>query len=266
MANVKRYEVFEIGAGVCDVKLSHCKWFDYLLEKELLDYVHCIFRGHGNATWLLEPTLDRIIESPGSPKRTAHLEQFKYATRGRRGPTPPVLVEENDWWALGQHHGLATLLLDWSESPFVALYFAASSAYENGYSRMAVWALSKNTVKRDNMAIETDFCIDENTIEKVNGRSPTVKLFSPLSDENSRLVSQRGLFTKGPNNMDLVSWMTTFYQGESGYGLAKISMPTSGVRDRLRTLNRMNINYASLFPDLEGASNHCNRILKIPKH
>ena len=170
------------------------------------------------------------------------------------------MPDENDWWALGQHHGLATPLLDWSESPFVALYFASASAFDLKTRQMAVWALSKDMVEVINRSIRGD-----TTIEKINGRVPTVNLFSPMSDENPRLVSQRGLFTRGPNNMNLVDWVAKFYIG-SGAGLIKITMPTRSLENRLKTLNRMNINHASLFPDLEGASKYCNMNLNIIKY
>jgi len=260
MANVKRYEIKKLGTSALEVRLSNCKWFEFFLEKEFLSRTNYIYRGHANASWLLEPTLDRIVGKPGSPKRAQHLRSFQYATRGRRGSTPLTITNENDWWALGQHHGLATPLLDWSESPFVALYFASSSAFANKTRRMAVWALSKHTVEKTNKEIKKDA-----SIEKINGRVPTVNLFSPMSDENPRLVSQRGLFTRGPNNMDLATWMNKFHN-ENKYGLVKISMPTTGIEDRLKTLNRMNINYASLFPDLEGASRHCNMELGITSY
>jgi len=36
--------------------------------------------------------------------------------------------------------------------------------------------------------------------------------------------------------------------------------------DFLRFLNRMNINYLSLFPDLDGAAKHCNMRLEIDNY
>lgn len=88
---------------------------------------------------MLEPTLDRFIDEPDSPRRDEHLENFKFEVRGRRGVNPPVLTDENDWWAIGQHHGLSTPLLDWTASPVVALYFAAYNAHRLKSDSLAVF-------------------------------------------------------------------------------------------------------------------------------
>ncbi|MCQ9036814.1 FRG domain-containing protein [Vibrio alginolyticus] len=228
----------------------------------MLDYTTYIYRGHGDALWKLEPTLDRIIKAPNSFKRSTHLEAFKFETRGRRGPTPSVIEDEDDWWALGQHHGLATPLLDWSESPFVALYFAAVVAKKEGSKNFAVFALAQYATKEISNQIKKN-----DQVALINRRKPTVKIVKPLSDENSRLVSQRGLFTRGPNNMDLETWFKKFNKNENQYAnLMKITIPSIGVQDCLRYLNRMNINHSTLFPDLTGASEFCNTKLKIGKY
>ena len=92
-------------------------------------------------------------------------------------------------------------------------------------------------------------------------------LVRPLSDENSRLVNQRGLFTRGPNNIDLEKWIKTYYDdNDNSWDLIKIVIPKSGYDECLRYLNRMNINLATLFPDLFGASHYCNMCLQIKKY
>ena len=48
--------------------------------------------------------------------------------------------------------------------------------------------------------------------------------------------------------------------------LIKITMPSENRPAALRALNRMNINRASLFPDLAGASAYCNMNLQIDKY
>jgi hypothetical protein len=228
----------------------------------MLEYTSYVYRGQGDANWKLEPSLDRVIKNPKSPMREALLSRFKYETRGRRGANPPTMSDDSDWWALGQHHGLMTPLLDWTESPFVALYFAAESAIRAKSSHFSVCALYQVAINKNNKVIT-----DREDTKLVNDRKPTIKIVRPLSDENSRLVNQRGLFTRGPNNIDMESWIKNYnHQGENIMELIKIIVPTKGVQDCLRYLNRMNINHSTLFPDLIGASEYCNQYLKINKY
>lgn len=229
----------------------------------MLNYTDYVYRGHGDSSWKLEPTLDRVIKSPTSERRRQHLDRFKLETRGRRGPNPPLLETDNDWWALGQHHGLSTPLLDWTESPFVALYFAAVSARKQESNSMSVFALFQSGVDAINEGI-----VASNDIKLINGQKPTISIVKPESSENSRLVSQRGLFTRGPNNLELESWIDTYRPLVQEYlnnaiFLLRLDIPTTGLTDCLRYLNRMNINHSTLFPDLVGASEFINHHLVI---
>ncbi|MFA0122221.1 hypothetical protein AB4400_12435, partial [Vibrio sp. 10N.261.48.A2] len=108
----------------------------------------------------------------------------------------------------------------------------------------------------------------DDAISLVNDQKPTVKIVRPLSDENSRLVSQRGLFTRGPNNIDLETWFRTHpTKGSARYmELIRLDIPNEGLKDCLTYLNRMNISHSTLFPDLQGASEHCNNYLRVERY
>ena len=60
--------------------------------------------------------------------RDGYLEAFERAASGLRGPNPKKLTRD-EWWALGRHYGLATPLLDWTEKPYIAAFFALSELW-----------------------------------------------------------------------------------------------------------------------------------------
>lgn len=259
MGRTSRWTSTPLSQGVKAYKLTSWKYFSDFINQEMLIYTTYVYRGHGNSEWKLEPTIDRVVKSPTSYKRAQHLQRFKFETRGRRGSNPSKMEDENDWWALGQHHGLATPLLDWTESPFVALYFAANSAKHEKSNFLTVFAISQKSIKDINIDITKN-----EQLPLVNGRKQTIKVVRPLSDENARLVSQRGLFTRGPNNVDIESWINSHYPKNSNdIDLLKIIIPNEGINECLQYLNRMNINHSTLFPDLPGASEFCNKHLTI---
>jgi len=245
--------------GVCHVELASWRHFhDYVIE-EMLDYSHYVWRGQRDETWSLKSSLDRLLDKVAKNNRThltkRHLAAFQKATRGRRGMNPPPIEDENEWWALGQHNGLATPLLDWSDSPFVGLYFAFEKPEVPASGKRAVWAI--NTDPREE---------NKKALSDLDWRSEprSLSFIRPNQNENPRLLSQAGLFTRAPAGRTVDEWVRRFAQGNDiEMTLIKISIPDNGRSDCLRTLNRMNINHATLFPDLYGAGAHCNRVLEL---
>jgi hypothetical protein len=243
------------GPGTYVYRLSSWTAFPRFIEQEFLDYRDFIWRGQCASKWSLEPTLDRILRLKGTPldiaARQAHLERFKYATRGRRGHNPPRIELDNEWWALGQHFGLATPLLDWTESPFVAAYFAFTALANEHDPRRAIWALDRNLVAERSKEIAGG--------APGGSRPPIVEFVRPMTDDNSRLVSQGGLFTRGPDAVTINDWVRANFPKDGDHVvLARIEIPNSDRDLCLRSLNRMNINHLSLFRDLYGAAKYCN--------
>lgn len=252
MPDDKPWETTQLSNGVQSINLSTwLKFQDAVIDMQMYNY---IWRGQANNEWILEPSLERLLKMIGKenePKiRNKHLDNFLLSIRGRRGNNPCMYEKEDDWWALGQHHGLKTPLLDWTTSPFVALFFAFLETSTS--SERVVYALNPISVEEVNQRLSYN---------------AQLRIIRPWSNENSRLVNQGGLFTRGPDGVDVESWLRTNVPPDHQYiVLRKIHIPNRDQEDILRSLNRMNINYLTLLPDLLGACLHSNISLFIKSY
>src|SRR6266852_8142974 len=93
------------------------------------------FRGQARKDWKLVPSLAR---------KTIHLQaESALIKRFMQNATPHIttsLRDEWEWIFLMQHYRASTRLLDWSESPLAALYFAVSEKEHMGAAG-SVWCL-----------------------------------------------------------------------------------------------------------------------------
>lgn len=249
-------------------RIESWKEFSEMLEADFFNRpkTQLVFRGHRRFDWGLMPTLARIPESGIIERELAdtQLDYFKRAVRGRISDNFLVLEgEEDELWSVGQHHGLMTPLLDWTYSPYVALFFAfakedSEEERENPYR--AIYVLNKTFVADDELC-------------------PDVRMFEPKKDDHGRLVNQAGLFTFSPYGSTIENKLTDALSSEDfddeelrnasedeqssiiARYICKIYVKNDDREGCMRQLRRMNVHHASLFPDLIGASEYCNLVV-----
>jgi hypothetical protein len=227
----------------------------YTVNKYFAHWPEYIFRGQAQDNWPLESNLTRALRKIKSTDKeyivTEHLRRFKLEIRGRRGDNPRGL-DENETWALGQHFGLYTPLIDWTESPWVAIFFALTGSEKSETGYRALWALHTPDIESINVAYK-----DKGLTNHI------VELVEPIIDENSRLVNQRGLFTKIHFDNDIEKWVANAPDLGPWVTLYKIIFPDSLRQRAMLYLNLMNVNHSSLFPDLYGSSKFTNQKLLL---
>lgn len=225
-------------------------WNELVSEiNNFLNFPQYIYRGQAESTWLLESTLSRALKNIKNKNKAKdelvneHFERFILSIRGRRGPNP-IKLSENEVWSLGQHFGLYTPLLDWSKSPYVALFFALSNPLKSKSGYRTLWVLNSLDIDKINSFYKTKYSNEKNIVELIN----------PITDENNRLVNQNGLFTKIDINTDIENWVIESEVNINWLTLSKIDFPENIRNEALLHLDLMNINYSSLFPELYGSS------------
>lgn len=214
------------------------------------------YRGQRDAEWGLETTLDRYVRKLDkriSTKSTYSelIQNFRRSLRCKH-EFQNSEINEDDLWSLGQHYGLATPLLDWTSAFFIALFFAFEDEMAPPKNYRCVWGIHQ--------------CIflDMEKYSKGLDKFDEIKKIDPLTNDNMRLISQSGVFTKQPIGFDIESWVKGNYANEKKRPVMyKVMISEKLRRNILSLLEMMNISYLTIFPDVIGAAKYSMHKLSL---
>ncbi len=103
-----------------------------------------VFRGLADSSYLLEPTIERQARFKNMSWRALEqLVTLEFKSRARMHLDATLIPDSKDeltWLAHMQHYGIPTRLLDFTYSPFVALYFAIREQRKRR-TRLRLWAI-----------------------------------------------------------------------------------------------------------------------------
>ncbi|WP_395404736.1 FRG domain-containing protein [Pseudoduganella sp. UC29_106] len=217
------------------------------------------FRGQMDARWPLLTSLERYLSAYLPDRSSWRLREERAIRIFRRKAhnylsDPSVLDNDLRCLALMQHHGAPTRLLDFTKSPFVAVFFAM----EQSNCDAAVYALNTprlfTAAPRDFPDMDRD-AIDPRTqgnFERYFQPNTNAVLWvGEPTEMDRRLVAQSGtLVVPGILGRPLDEILQEY--GDSDALLKKIVLPRSMRDEAMKALYRMNITNATLFPDLDG--------------
>ena len=242
------------------VELSSWQAYKHLVDS-LSD--NWVFRGQANSEWGLQNAIERtdFIHLHKGIERE-FVEEFQRGARNylSKDQIPEHLIE---WLALMQHHGAPTRLLDFTKSPFIAAFFGFEIADMWTEEKASIWALHLPSLRTKALTKLADHYgdalkkdkgfVDEALFEKIfNDDSCSVVFPVEPFRMNRRYSLQQSIFISTGNATEPFMTQLDFMQSGMEQSVIKIELASNKRKEVLRDLQRMNLNRASLFPDLDG--------------
>jgi len=260
-------------------------------KQGLIDKNKFVFRGQGDSRWTLISKLGRQAKSlsfagENNPKYTVgqlegvYTEHFIRNAKLFKTDLPP----EDDkvaWLTLMQHHGAPTRLLDWTWSPFVALFMTLAFEAQNDTKESSLYILNYRA-----LSLYWGTELWDNRGSSIWGSPPQIKPEFPYlytrEQENRRISdaihnkdeylpipirprssilryrSQQAVLTTSiteqadvPEN-PVLGPRDGSHKHISGSLLQKINFPRKWKLEILRLLTGMGITHSTMFPTLDG--------------
>jgi hypothetical protein len=239
------------------------------LLRHLLSYEsHWLFRGHSSEEWLLKSSLERLLEPIGwtsdFAKTCEDVAYIQFHSKAHLYVSKEILPNSKlAWLAMMQHHGVPTRLLDFTVSPFFALFFAFDGLKLEKSDNCAIWALDYRSLMKSVLIYikgqDNNFKMSYNDVQKQQD-----EVFETVIDKNSydvlwttepgifnlRLERQKGSFLLSGNIGKRISdLLPEFFSKDT---LKKIIIPASLSNKIYLVLEQMGINNSRLFSDIDG--------------
>lgn len=233
------------------------------LWKDDFSGTYWMFRGQ-TSDWPLKTSLERACdEFKIELKRRDKLEKRlirefrRKCTRSDR-----QYLQDDTLYCLSmmQHYGSPTRLLDWTYSPFVALYFAMAQSTKNV---PVVWCINQKWLN-DESRNAMGYLVKDRSRDETRNEKSFVPLFmsghaialaeTPMRLHERLIVQQGSFLCPATNGALLMDILTSFDGYNHKHNLAIIELPKC-LKQRtiiLFELSRMNVNRQTLFPGLDG--------------
>lgn len=243
-----------------------------LLKAHWPNLSRCMFRGQSDSGWTLKPSLLRLFENEAPDLAQLHatelhlLDEFRsdageHLDRVHLGTTREDLL---GWWSPMRHYGAPTRLLDWTLSPYVALFFACEDNWDRDG---VVWFARERAVTTSMVQAHGEDYIEgykdlRNLMKfylRLHSKDPKAQIyFFERIYKFDRMSVQQGWFSVCTDPradhalLGMAAHIKTSGEALPGEHAAKYVIPKQAKPEILRDLHLMNVTAKSLFPGIDG--------------
>lgn len=213
------------------------------------------YRGEENAALTLVPSIQRSQKRLDAERYIAN--DF-YIRAKQILKNPPAKHNYAGWVSLMQHYGLPTRMLDWSQSPLIATFFATETYQEATDIDACVWVLNPELLNEKEGFGRCVYPIDADTTQEMllpafkhAHHNPDLRgkiLACSSTDNNLRMYVQQSNFTVH-NSLDCLEDICDEHM------LYKIIIPKVRKEYFIGNLRVFGITEGSVYPDLDHISN-----------
>lgn len=244
----RRLEVSEV-----QVVSNWNQFSDWVFSQEPESFV---YRGLGDRAFLLESTAHRAGIFNLHHYLVEVLPRVRAELLKRHGlridvSSPDGLAEI---LALIRHHGFPSPIMDWSKSPWVALYFALTSAILQTASSTGLKYCRVYCLRHNGISVIADV---KQALLAPNLSGSFAEIPTPMT---SRVTAQEGVFLLTPC-VDVVTTFLTEGNRTNQQLISAVDIAGDVANEFLGRLDRMMINEATMLSNIDSTLNHLRRRL-----
>ena len=230
---------------------------------ELLQFMNGLFEKHGSRLWNRGEENANLTLIPSIQRSERRLQVERYITndfyiRARQIlDNPPRKHNYAAWVSLMQHYGLPTRMLDWSESPLIAAFFATETYRSTPDIDAGVWVLAPDLLNEMEGFGRCIYPIDADTTQEM--LLPAFK----HNHHNMELVDRILACSSTENDLRMYSQHSNFTVHNSLQRLEdicdenmlyKIIIPCDRKKYFIDSLRVFGITESTVYPDLDHIS------------